>query len=260
LAGGTAAPSIAISKSFLFSVGLFFIAFANTLCAQQPEPPVFPYGQVPETKPDVPLSKAFERVYDGTYAGLDCARNELFSRFKYTPLKGFDYHGHDGTVSRRDSTKVIRANGKYYVWYTHRQTATPPDYEGGAGETIPSRDWDLAEIWYATSDDGFTWQEQGVAVERMEKPHAGWRSVSTPDILVWKGKYYLYYQAYLSMPGSRTSSATNGDDCPVSVSLSDSPDGPWIPSNKIVVENGPPGSWDQYVIHDPYPLVFNDKI
>ena len=28
-----------------------------------------------------------------------------------------------------------------------------------------------------------------------------WRSVSTPDILVWKGKYYLYYQAYTQMPG-----------------------------------------------------------
>jgi hypothetical protein len=32
------------------------------------------------------------------------------------------------------------------------------------------------------------------------------------------------------------------------------------PQTKIVVENGPPGSWDQDVIHDPYPLVYNDKI
>ncbi|SMP63582.1 Glycosyl hydrolases family 43 [Neorhodopirellula lusitana] len=233
--------------------GGIFSAFAE-------EPSVFPYGSIPETKPDVPLSKAMQRVYDGPYTGIDNARNELFTNFKYTPLKGFDYHGHDGTVSRRDATKVIRANGKYYVWYTHRQTPTPPNYDGGANETIPSRDWDLSEIWYATSDDGFTWEEQGVAVKRMKKPHAGWRSVSTPDILVWKGKYYLYYQAYLLMPGSRLSSATNGDDCPVSVSESDSPDGPWIPSNKIVVENGPPGSWDQYVIHDPYPLVYNGQI
>ncbi len=47
----------------------------------------------------------------------------------------------------------------------------------GGSETIPSRDWDLAEIWYATSTDGFVWEEQGVAVPHMEKPHAGWRSV-----------------------------------------------------------------------------------
>ncbi|EMI46771.1 Glycoside hydrolase, family 43 [Rhodopirellula sp. SWK7] len=221
---------------------------------------VFPYGNVPAEKPNMPLSAAMQRVYDGTYAGLDCASNELFSRFKYTPLEGFDYHGHDGTVSRRDATKIIRANGKYYVWYTKRHTPTPPNYNGGANETIPSRDWDLSEIWYATSEDGFKWEEQGVAIERMEKPRAGWRSVSTPDILIWKGKYYLYYQAYLFMPGSRESSGTNGDDCPVSASVADSPDGPWTPSNKIVVENGPPGSWDQYVIHDPYPLVRDGKI
>ena len=224
------------------------------------DPGIFPYGTVPEKKPAMPLSKAMNRVYEGTYAGLDCARNELFSNFKYTPLKGFDYHGHDGTVSRRDSSKVIRANGKYYVWYTHRHTPNPPDYDDGANETVPSQDWDLAEIWYATSRDGFVWEEQGVAVRRMEKPHAGWRSVSTPDILLWKGKYYLYYQAYLQMSGKSASSTSSGDDCPVSVSIAASPDGPWTPSNKIVVENGPPGTWDQYVIHDPYPLVYNDKI
>jgi hypothetical protein len=61
---------------------------------------------------------------------------------------------------------------------------------------IPSTDWDLSEIWYATSEDGFVWQEQGVAVPRPAKPAPGWRSVSTPDVLFWKGKYYLYYQAF----------------------------------------------------------------
>ncbi|WP_235951869.1 glycoside hydrolase family 117 protein [Crateriforma spongiae] len=238
----------------------------SAMCCVSDEPtdpksvPAFPYGEVPEQKPDIPLSRAMQRVYDGTYAGLDCARNELFSRFKYTPLKGLDYSNGDGTVSRRDATKIIKHDGKFYVWYTKRHTATPPNYDGGANDTIPSRDWDLAEIWYATSTDGFTWQEQAVAIEQNEKPNPGWRSVSTPDILVWQGKYYLYYQAYLAMPGSRTSSATNGDDCPVSASVADSPDGPWTPCNRIVVDNGPPGSWDQYVIHDPYPLVRNGKI
>lgn len=71
---------------------LAFAANANSQ-QQQTGQPVFPYGEVPETKPDMPLSKAMNRVYEGTYAGLDCARNELFSRFKYTPLKGFNLHG-----------------------------------------------------------------------------------------------------------------------------------------------------------------------
>ncbi len=219
----------------------------------------FPYGNVPREKPERPLSAAMERVYESTYGGLELETNELFSRFKYTPLKGLDYSNHDGTVSRRDATKVIKVNGKYYVWYTHRSTSTPPSSVNG-NDTIPSRDWDLAEIWYATSTDGFTWEEQGVAVPRLEKPYPGWRSVSTPDILVYEGKYYLYYQAYTKMPGSPGPTGNKGDDCPVAASVADSPDGPWIPSNKVVLDNGPEGSWDQYVIHDPYPLVYKGKI
>jgi hypothetical protein len=214
---------------------------------------VFPYGNPPEKKPGMQLSAAMGRVWDQWPARWPEA-NELYSNFKYTELEGFDYSDHDGTVSRRDATKVIRVGGKYYVWYTHRKTASPPRGARGGSDTVPSSDWDLAEIWYATSEDGFRWKEQGVAVQRMEKPHAGWRSVATPDILVWKGKYYLYYQAYLEMPGTR------GDYCPVSVSEADSPEGPWRASNKVVVENGPAGSWDQYVIHDPYPIVREGKI
>ena len=246
-------------KTTAFLILLLLISF----CTMEPDEQKtgsnfhpFPYGNIPRDKPDRPLSAAMQRVYDGAYDSLEIATNELFSNFKYTPLKGFDYHGGDGTLSRRDATKIIRANGKYYVWYTRRSTPTPPHAELGS-DTIPSRDWDLAEIWYATSNDGFTWQERGVAVPRLEKPYAGWRSVSTPDILMWKNKYYLYYQAYTKMPGGP---GTKGDDCPVGCSVADSPDGPWTPSNKIVIENGPEGSWDHYVIHDPYALVYEDKI
>jgi hypothetical protein len=81
--------------------------------------------------------------------------------------------------------------------------------------------------------------------------------VSTPDVLVYQDKYYLYYQAYTIMPGAP---GTTGDDCAVSVSVSDSPNGPWTPSNRIVLLNGPKGTWDHYKIHDPYPLVYKDKI
>ena len=68
---------------------------------------------------------------------------------------------------------------------------------------MPSTDWDLAEIWYATSKDGFRWEEQGLAIPRPPRPQIGWRSVATPDILRWKGKYYLYYQGFLEMSGRR---------------------------------------------------------
>ena len=212
----------------------------------------FPF-KLPEKKPNRVLSKASARNYDA-YLAPRPSQNELYSQFKYTELKGFDYNNGDGTISRRDPSKVIFVNGKYYVWYTHRHTPTPPQGAAKSNDTIPSSDWDLADIWYATSKDGFTWQEQGVAVPRPPKPNVGWRSVTTTDILEWKGKYYLYYQGFMEASGKR------GDDCPVAVSYADSPDGPWTPYNKIVIPNGAEGEWDQYSIHDPYPLVFKDKI
>ncbi len=212
----------------------------------------FPF-KLPTEKPDRPLSKAMERNYDA-YPGERPEHNELYSLFKYTELSGFDYNDHDGTISRRDPSKVIFANGKYYVWYTHRETPTPPQGSRKSNDTIPSSDWDLADIFYATSTDGFNWEEQGVAVPRPPKPNVGWRSVTTTDILVWEGKYYLYYQGFMEASGKR------GDDCPVAVSYADSPDGPWTAHNEIVVANGAEGEWDQYSIHDPYPMVHDGKI
>lgn len=177
--------------------------------------------------------------------------NELYTQFKYTELKGFDYNGGDGTVSRRDPSKVIYENGKYYVWYTHRATVAPPDRDNYS-ETVPSKDWDLSEIWYATSEDGFTWKEQGVAIPRPPKPELGHRSVSTADVLKFKGKYYMYYQCFNTGGGK--------DVCPVSMSEADSPDGPWRACGKEVIERGPEGAWDSKLIHDPFPLVHDGKI
>ncbi|MBN2131256.1 MAG: hypothetical protein JW741_17280 [Sedimentisphaerales bacterium] len=156
-----------------------------------------------------------------------------------------DYHNGDGTIWRRDPTKVIKANGKYYVWYTRRHTETPPRGAQDATDVIPSTDWDLAEIWYATSKNGFLWQEQGVAVPRPPKPFAGWPSVSTPDVLVWKEKYYLYYQGFLQTSGTR------GDDCPVtvsftvasSVSLMPIAPGPYVPDAFTNTSDGRGITW-----------------
>jgi len=211
----------------------------------------FPY-KLPIEKPNRQLSSSLERSYDAY--GATPQDNELYTQFKYTELKGFNYNNHDGTISRRDPSKVIFENGKYYVWYTCRKTPTPPQGVVKSTHNIPSTDWDLADIYYATSKDGFTWQEQGIAIPRPPKPNVGWRSVTTTDILKWKGKYYLYYQGFMEASGKR------GDDCPVAVSYADSPDGPWTAYNKIVIPNGKKGEWDQYSIHDPYPLVYNGKI
>ena len=49
------------------------------------------------------MSAAMERIYTA-YPAPRPEKNELFSQFKFTELKGFDYNGGDGTLSRRGNS------------------------------------------------------------------------------------------------------------------------------------------------------------
>ncbi|GAA4937992.1 hypothetical protein GCM10023314_08240 [Algibacter agarivorans] len=227
---------------------------SDTLKIKQEGFPLF----IKNLDPNRKLSSAMQRSFKH-YQAPRLLDNELYSNFRYTELEGFDYNNGDGTITRRDPSKVIFENGKYYVWYTYRNTPTKPLGYENCNDTIPSADWDLSDIWYATSKDGFTWEEQGVAVPRPPKPSPGWRSVSTTDVLKWKGKYYLYYQAF-SAPSGKPTNAGSSDVCPVAMSYADSPDGPWTPMNKVVIDFGKENEWDHRVIHDPYPLIHDGKI
>ena len=92
-----------------------------------------------------------------------------------------------------------------------------------------------------------------MAVPRAPKGNYGDRSLSTPDILIYGGRYYLYYQCFTTM--------WRQNDCVnVSMAWSDSPDGPWTRLERPVVEQGAEGAWDSCAIHDPYPLVYQGKI
>ncbi|MGJ8682074.1 glycoside hydrolase family 117 protein [Paraglaciecola sp.] len=227
---------------------------AKQASKQASQTQTFPHT-VPKNKPDIPLSPAMSRMFD--YSATRPQNSELFSQFKYTKLEGFDYNGGDGTITRRDPSRPILVDGKYYIWYTKRHTEVPPVGSKRAElatDTIPSTDWDLAELWYATSSDGLTWKEQGVAVPRPPKPNPGHRSVATPDILVWEGKYYLYYQAFNEPSGLK------GDHSTVVASWADSPEGPWTAVNRAVVTPGKKGDWDQNLIHDPMPIVYKGKV
>ena len=75
---------------------------------------------MPAEKPDFPLSAAMERMFD--YPAPRVQDNELYTTFKYTALEGFDYNGGDGTITRRDPSRPILVGGKYYMWYTKRDT------------------------------------------------------------------------------------------------------------------------------------------
>ena len=209
-------------------------------------------AKLPRKKPtDGRLSPAMERLYD-SWPAPDDRRNEFFSNFKYSRISGL---GKDKVISRRDPSKVIRANDKYYVWYTRRATQDGPVGMDQCTDTLPAVDWDLADIYYATSEDGFVWEEQGVAVPRSAKGQYGDRSASTPDILVFDGKYYLFFQTF-----SGRFSSEKGDFCDVSMACADSPDGPWTRTANPVVELGGADDWDGGAIHDPYPLVYRGRI
>lgn len=148
------ARSIVLLPAF----GLFGQAGAEEPAQTKPFP-----AKIPVKRPtDRPLSAAMQRLYDVWSPHADRG-NELYSNFKYSRLDGFSY---ENNTSRRDPSKVLKIDGTYYVWYTRRQTERPPSGPKHATDTIPSFDWDLSEIWYATSQDGFSWLEQGPAVKR----------------------------------------------------------------------------------------------
>jgi len=237
-----------------YSVSLLILLFGCNPSGQEESPPVndeIDGTMVASSPSGSPLSPAMERAYN-FWPTKDDRENELYTNFKYSYISGI---GKDPLVSRRDPSKIIRHNGKYYVWYTRRKTKVGPAGMDKGSDEIPSVDWDLADIYYATSEDGFSWTEQGVAVPRAPKGQYGDRSATTTDILVFKGKYYLFYQTFTGLFSSKT-----GDHCDVSMAWADSPDGPWTRSSGPILPLGSTEEWDGGAIHDPYPLVYKGKI
>ncbi|MCY3782137.1 MAG: family 43 glycosylhydrolase [Chloroflexi bacterium] len=219
----------------------------------------------PETPPATPLSLAMRRVYDifGVYKDQG---SDFFSAFTYSAITGI---GKEAGVTRRDPSKVIKVGETYYVWYTRRSTEAAWRGIAGASETRPAWDWDMGDIWYATSPDGFNWTEQGVAVTRGDLGTFDDRSVFTPDILIHNNKYYLYYQVINGVWKHRTPHQ-------IAMAWADSPDGPWTKLDEPVLRPGARGEfvgdaddadaiasfgeWDSQKLHDPFVLKYRGQI
>jgi len=230
----------------------------------------FPWVMPKEKPNDRPISAAMSRLYD-VYGPRGDNENDFYSMFKFTKVSGI---GYEEGITRRDPSKVIRVNGKYYVWYTLRKTKNQPvGYKNGGGD-VPVSDWDLSDIGYAVSDDGINWTEKGIAVSRPEKGIVGDRSLATPDVMYAEGKYYLIYQAYTGEYWKRATEFAKEvlskypgqgyernfmDYCCASMAWSDSPDGPWTRLDKPVLNPGDHDEWDNSCIHDPYLIKFNGK-
>jgi hypothetical protein len=179
------------------------------------------------------------------------SQNELYTRFRYKPIKGL---GYEPGINRRDPSSIIKVDGTYYVWYTRNQSTTSK--------------WLDAGIWYATSPDGINWTEQGPAVKRGPEGAYDDFSVFTCNILVADGKYYLCYQAETKKkdPATKTGCGINV----VGMAKADSPDGPWTKLPEPILKTAPDGtfdmpyknqpwkkrplehgSWDSAAVHDP---------
>ncbi len=190
--------------------------------------------------------------------------NEWFIEFDTQDLKG-DLAYEEG-VCRRDPSAIIKENGKYYVWYS-RGTG-PTQGFGGDIENEKVFPWDRCDIWYATSNDGWTWKEEGLAVARGPKGAYDDRSVFTCEIMKHDGMYYLCYQTVKSPYTVRVKNQ-------VGLAWSDSPDGPWTKSDEPILSPADNGIWkgeeqnrfkvikkgdfDSHKVHDPCILPYRGK-
>ena len=141
---------------------------------------------------------------------------EWFIEFREMDLGG-DFAYEEGII-RRDPSGVLDIDGTYFTWYTKGEGET-----AGFGTGNPDLKvfpWDLTEVWYATSKDGWEWQERGLAVGRGPAGSFDDRAVFTPEIFAHEGKYYLVYQVVKAPYANRVKNQ-------VGMAVAVSPHGPW---------------------------------
>ena len=190
--------------------------------------------------------------------------NEWFGEFEVEDLKG-DLAYEEGIV-RRDPSAIIKLGQSYFVWYTKSVGPT----QGFAGDIHQDKvfPWDRSDIWFATSNDGWTWKEEGMAIGRGKPGAYDDRSVFTTEIFVHKGRYYLTYQTVKSPYTVRVKNQ-------VGIAWADSPYGPWTKSELPILSPADNGIWlgeednrfkvikkgdfDSHKVHDPCLLFYNNK-
>lgn len=190
--------------------------------------------------------------------------NEWFCEFEVFDLKG-DLAYEEGVV-RRDPSSILKIDGKYFVWYSRSTGPT----QGFAGDIEKDKvfPWDRCDIWYATSEDGWTWKEEGPAVTRGEPGAYDDRSVFTTEVLYHDGMYYLVYQTVKSPYTVRVKNQ-------IGLAWSESPHGPWTKSKEPILSPADNGIWkgdednrfkvikkgdfDSHKVHDPCILFYKNK-
>ena len=104
--------------------------------------------------------------------------------------------GFERNVVRRDPSDIIKIGDTHYVYYTKMIRSD---------ETKRAKDLNLRLVYpegyhgdiaaAKSTDSGHTWQEVGIVIQRGKRGSVDSNSCFTPNILVYKGMYYLYYTA-----------------------------------------------------------------
>ncbi len=183
---------------------------------------------------------------------------EWYCQFDYSDVTGI---GLEEGVYRRDPSAIIKIGELYYVWYTKSVGACGMDKNDPLAKKFP---WDYADIYYAVSKDGHDWEEKGIAVGRGGEGAYDERTVCTPEIFVHNNKYYLVYQC-IEKDGEYIGTHEN-----IALAESDSPDGPFVKSDKPIHTRPEDGHWfDDYetyndevfegAAHDPTLFFYKGK-
>lgn len=188
------------------------------------------------------------KAYSGDTNNSEKNSNGSIS-FSYSEVTGI---GSDSLYNRRDNSDVIKVGDKYYVYYSRMDSPIIPGY------------W--ATIWVASSDDeGYSWKEEGMALNVGEKGTFDSHSVFTPNILEYDGKYYLYYTAVKPTPGNPNNEFEGNhttDITAIGLAVADNPLGPFIrvKNNPVLTISDVKEDFDSYRIDDASLLVREGKI
>ena len=206
------------------------------------------------------LSTASKRAIDMNYD----QGPEWWTKFKQHDLSG-DFEFKEGVI-RRDPSAVIKVGDTYYVYYTKSEGESYGFHTGDPAKKVFP--WDLSEVWCASSADGWTWKELGLAVRRGNAGSYDDRAVFTPEVLAHEGKYYLVYQVVQAPYANRVKNK-------VGMAIADSPTGPWKKLDVPILEPTDNGTWhgeednrfkvtqkgdfDSHKVHDPCLMYYNNK-
>ncbi|MGI9544814.1 MAG: glycoside hydrolase family 117 protein [Cyclobacteriaceae bacterium] len=189
---------------------------------------------------------------------------EWWTKFRQHNLMG-DLEFEEGII-RRDPSAVIAVDSIFYVYYTKSKGKSYGFHTGDPTKKVFP--WDLSEVWCASSEDGWTWKELGLAVGRGIAGSYDDRAVFTPEVLAHEGKFYLVYQVVKAPYANRVKNK-------VGMAIANSPTGPWEKLDAPILEPANNGIWlgeednrfkvtvrgdfDSQKVHDPCLMFYKDK-